>query len=401
MTTTTEEYLVDYLEEKLEHYQTIYGSKQNKRYLKFYGNITAPLNKLFAFFHEGFNGLLDYLNTKSQSGHYNADESRMLYKLITDIKTLQDYLIDTPFDFEIDPYYNQYLDYCKSFLKTSGGSPIPNNFISAQIKELNPIFTLKTGLTVKRPTGIFTFPTEEIGGGSYATVYKYLDPLYNHEFAYKQALDTLTEDEKERFYIEFEVMKSLKHPFILDVYSLDKEQNYYIMECVDETLEDYVERHSDPEHINEKLDFVRQICSAFRYMHNKGILHRDISPKNILIKHLDGSKMIKVADFGLVKIPESKLTRFGTEPKGSLNDPHLWFIGFKNYEMCHETYALTRLIYYIFTGRTDDGIFTNRTFEEFFKKGINFETDQRFSSVQELATAFLKNVAPSLAESGI
>ena len=48
-------------------------------------------------------------------------------------------------------------------------------------------------------------------------------------------------------------MKNLNHPFILDVYSLNKEQNYYIMECVDETLEDYVEQHSDHKFINENL----------------------------------------------------------------------------------------------------------------------------------------------------
>ncbi|MCU5516140.1 protein kinase [Bacillus wiedmannii] len=401
MTTTNEEHLVDYLEEQLERYQNIYGGDLNKRFLKFYENIPAPLDKLFAFFHENFNSLLDYLNTKSRSGHYNADESRMLYTFITDIKTLQDTAIDTSFAFELDSYYSQYLDYCKTFIRTSGGSPLPNGFIPAKVNELNPIFTLKTGLTAVRPTGIFTFPAEKIGGGSYATVYKYLDPLYDHEFAYKQALDTLKEDEIERFYREFEVMKGLKYPFILDVYSLDKEKNYYIMECADETLEDYVEQHPNLENLREKLIFVRQICNAFQYIHSKGILHRDISPKNILIKHLDDSKMIKVADFGLVKIPESKVTRFATEPKGSLNDPHLRLTGFKNYEMRHETYALTRLIYYIFTGRLDDGIFTNAKFEEFFRKGIHFETENRFANIQELANAFLNDVAPSIAGSGV
>ncbi|HFK1432950.1 TPA: protein kinase family protein [Bacillus cereus] len=401
MTTTNEEYLVNYLEEQLEHYQNIYGSNLNKRFLKFYEGMPAPLDKLFAFFHESFNGLLNYLNTKSQSGHYNADESRMLYKLITDINTLQDHTIDTPFAFELNSNYSQYLGYCKTFLRTSSGSPLPNAFIPAKLEEINPIFTLKSGITAVRSTSIFTFPAEEIGGGSYATVYKYLDPLYDHEFAYKQALDDLTEDEKERFYREFDVMKNLNHPFILDVYSLNKEQNYYIMECVDETLEDYVEQHSDHKFINEKLMFVRQICNAFQYIHSKEILHRDISPKNILIKHLDGSKMIKVSDFGLVKIPGSKLTRFGTELKGSLNDPHLGLTGFKNYEMCHETYALTRLIYYIFTSRLDDGSFTNPLFEEFFRKGTHFETVYRFASTKELATAFFEDVAPSLAVSGI
>lgn len=50
MTTTNEEYLVNYLEEQLEHYQNIYGSNLNKRFLKFYEGMPAPLDKLFAFF---------------------------------------------------------------------------------------------------------------------------------------------------------------------------------------------------------------------------------------------------------------------------------------------------------------------------------------------------------------
>ena len=45
-----------------------------------------------------------------------------------------------------------------------------------------------------------------------------------------------------------------------------------------------------------------------------------------------------------------------SEIKGSLNDPDLIHVGFGNYEMCHETYALTRLCFYILTGKTNVGI---------------------------------------------
>ena len=63
----------------------------------------------------------------------------MLYKLITDINTLQDHTIDTPFAFELNSNYSQYLGYCKTFLRTSGGSPLPNAFIPAKLEEINPI----------------------------------------------------------------------------------------------------------------------------------------------------------------------------------------------------------------------------------------------------------------------
>ncbi|MBZ4222523.1 protein kinase [Bacillus wiedmannii] len=402
MVISTEEKLADYIQDNLDSYLEEYNCVLNKRILKFYTDIPTPLNELFAFFHDTFNNLLEFFNTKLQKGrHYNAKESLALYTLIADLQKIQDNFIDTSFDFEIDPYYSERFRSFKAFLQTSGGTSIPLYIPPVKVQELNPIFTLKTGLKVERPTGILAFPTEEIGEGSYATVYKFTDPLYKKEFAYKKAHVDLEADEKERFYREFEVMKELKSPFILEVYTLNKEQNHYVMEYVDETLETYIERHPGLENPKEKLKLIRQICLAFKYLHSKDLLHRDISPKNILIKHFDSTKIAKVADFGLVKIPGSTLTRFPTEPKGSLNDPNLRLIGFKNYSMCHEIYAFTRLIYYIFTGKTDDGVFNNPVFQEFFKKGTNFETTERYLNVSELETAFFNNVVPSLKEFGI
>ncbi|WP_242280757.1 protein kinase family protein [Bacillus cereus group sp. BfR-BA-01347] len=402
MVISTEEKLADYIQDNLESYLEEYNCVLNKRILKFYTDIPTPLNELFAFFHDTFNNLLDFFNTKLHKGrHYNAKESLALYTLIADLQKIQDNLIDTSFNFEIDPYYSEIFRSFKAFLQTSGGTAIPLYIQRVNVQELNPIFTLKTGLKVERPTGVLTFPTEEIGVGSYATVYKFTDPLYNKEFAYKKAHTTLKTEEKVRFYREFEVMKDLKSPFILEVYAINKEQNYYIMEYADETLEEYIKRHPGLENVNEKLMFIRQICKAFQQIHSQDILHRDISPNNILIKHFDSTKLTKVADFGLVKIPESQLTRFPTDPKGSLNDPQLWYIGFKYYEMHHETYAFTRLIYYMFTGRIDDGVFNNPVFEEFFKKGTNFKTAQRYHNIKELETAFFNNVVPSLKELGI
>ncbi|CAM4313159.1 protein kinase domain-containing protein [Bacillus wiedmannii] len=402
MAISTEEKLADYIQDYLDSYLGQFDCDLNNRILKFYTDIPTPLNELFAFFHDTFNNLFDFFNTKLQKGrHYNAQQSAELYTLIADLQKIQDNLIDTSFDFEIDSYYSELFRSFKAFLQTSGGTAIPLYVPPVKVQELNPIFTLKTGLKVERPNGLLTLPTEEIGAGSYAAVYKFTDPLYNKEFAYKKAHTTLEADEKERFYREFEVMKDLKSPFILEVYTLDKAQNYYVMEYADETLEDYFKRHPDLENVNEKLKIIRQICLAFKYIHSKNLLHRDISPRNILIKHFDNTKIAKVADFGLVKTPGSTLTRFPTEPKGSLNDPSLRLVGFKNYSMCHEIYAFTRLIYYIFTGKTDDGIFNNPVFQDFFKKGTNFETNERYSSINELETAFFKNVVPSLKEFGI
>ncbi|MFJ8216212.1 protein kinase family protein [Bacillus cereus] len=398
---TQNAHTLNYLNDKLKSLAYIYGPVKNNRFLSLYSKIPTPLDEFFGFLHFNFNNLLHYMNSRLNTRHYTADESRSLFYLINELRNIQDTLTGTTFDFDVDTYYDEVLGNCLGFLQTSGGSTIPSDFQRVKIIEISPIFTLKAGLTIKRSDGILTFPTEEIGTGSYATVYKFTDPLYNKEFAYKKAHITLEAHEKERFYTEFEVMKGLKSPFILEVYTLNKEQNYYVMEYADETLENYIQQNPGLENEREKLLFIRQICKAFIRIHSEGIYHRDISPKNILIKHFDDTKIIKVADFGLVKVPESELTRFGTELKGYLNDPYLGLIGFKNYKAHHDTYALTRLIYYIFTGKTADGIFSNPHFEGFYKKGTHFETEQRYSNIQELEKAFFENVAPSLKELGV
>lgn len=120
-------------------------------------------------------------------------------------------------------------------------------------------------------------------------------------------------------------------------------------------------------------------------------LHRDISTTNILLKKYDNDLLVvKISDFGLVKLKNSLLTSDNTDFKGSLNDPKLNIIGgFKNYEIKHETYALTRLIYFIITGRIIiDTKFNNKDFESFIKNGISDNLDIRYETINEMKRIF-------------
>ena len=64
-----------------------------------------------------------------------------------------------------------------------------------------------------------------------------------------------------------------------------------------------------------------QIFKGFSYIHSKGYLHRDISFTNVLLQHYENDlTIVKISDFGLVKMKQSDLTSFGSEIKGSLND---------------------------------------------------------------------------------
>ncbi len=134
----------------------------------------------------------------------------------------------------------------------------------------------------------------------------------------------------------------------------------------------------------ERKKICLQICKAITYIHSKNHLHRDISPKNILVKFYDDVLVCKLSDFGLVKIPDSNLTNVATEMKGSYNDPSLELDGFANYNLSHEVYALTKVLLFILTGKKNLQNLRNPILEELKTRGLNTEKEKRFKSVNEI-----------------
>lgn len=184
-----------------------------------------------------------------------------------------------------------------------------------------------------------------VGEGSYASVYRYNDPYYQIPIALKRAKPELDNKELYRFRQEFEVLKSLHSPYIVDVYSYDEQRKEYTMEFLDENIYNYILRNNTTLSIEKRKNLIYQICSGLKYIHSKGLLHRDISLTNIFLKHYDDIDVVKIGDFSLVRWPESNLTSKNSRLKGSLNDSDLVNVGFDCYEMCHETFALTRLCF--------------------------------------------------------
>lgn len=381
-----------YLSNKMDEYNERYRDEHIKRYIDFYVDMPNFLKQFFALFHFQFNGLLKYMNGRINNGRYTAEESRELIFFIDEFKTVQSNLKGSDFDFDIVPYYKERLEECESFLQSSGGSPIPSDFQKINLIEVEPIFHLQSAVSISRIDRKVLFPTKPIGKGSYASVYKYKDTYYNRFFVVKKAFKTLTEKEYKRFRLEFELMKKLKSPYVIEVYNFDEENNQYIMEYADETLDSFISKNNSNLEIRERVGLVRQVLQAFIYINSKDVLHRDVSTTNVLIKKYEGLNVIKVSDFGLGKLPDSILTNQNTEFKGSLNDPKLELLGFKNYDVPHETYALTRLIYFVITGKTKLALFKNKEFEAFIMKGISDNIDERYQNVEELRESFNNTV---------
>ena len=368
-------------------------SQINAEYSDLYKSFrNQKLREILMTLHHDLVGLFRTMNERLPTGeheaHFWAEPSRDLIKRIEIIFSLVSSLKETPLAFQIDPYYLDLLTRCRDFLSSSGGSSLPPNMAKVELYYTLPIFLPLSSITISHKQQDFTFDLKLIGRGSYANVYKYKDTFYNRPFILKRAKKELTDKEVARFKREFDVMNDLSSPYILEVYCYNPDKNEYIMEYMDYTLDGYIAAHNSTLTIVQRKGIAQQILRAFDYLHSKGHLHRDISPKNILIKEYDDTLVVKLSDFGLVKIPDSTLTTVNTEFKGYFNDPALVVEGFNTYGIVHETYALTRVIYFVMTGKTNTEKITNQNLRAFVEKGLNPDKIKRFQNIRDMISAF-------------
>lgn len=368
-------------------------SQINAEYSDLYKTFkNQKLREILMTLHHDLIGLFRTMNERLPTGEYEAhfwaEPSRDLIKRIDIIFSLFSSLKGTPLAFQIDSYYLDLLTRCRDFLSSSGGSSLPPHMAKVDLYYTLPIFMPLNSITISHKQQDFTFELKLIGSGSYANVYKYKDTFYNRPFILKRAKKELTNKEIARFKREFDVMNELSSPYILEVYCYNPDKNEYIMEYMDYTLDEYVTAHNSKLTIIQRKGIAQQILRAFDYLHSKGHLHRDISPKNILIKEYDDTLVVKLSDFGLVKIPDSTLTTVNTEFKGYFNDPALVVEGFDTYGIVHETYALTRVIYFVMTGKTNTEKISNPSLRTFVERGLNPDKTKRFQNIRDMILAF-------------
>lgn len=159
---------------------------------------------------------------------------------------------------------------------------------------------------------------EVIGEGGMAIVYRALDHRLNRDVAVKIMRDEMAADEefRRRFCTESHAVAMLSHPNIVAVYDVSHNDNveYIVMELVDGiTLKQYIERKGVVAW-KEVVHFTKQISKALAHAHERGIIHRDIKPQNIMLLR-DGT--IKVGDFGIAAL-ENEVYENNGEAIGSI-----------------------------------------------------------------------------------
>ena len=157
----------------------------------------------------------------------------------------------------------------------------------------------------------------ELGKGAMGVVYEGIDPIIGRRVAIKTARRDVMESSgrgeelMKRFLREARAAGSLSHPNIITIYDADEQDGvaYMAMEYIESgTLRDYIARGQRLT-CEEIAEIGAVICEALASAHEKGIIHRDVKPANIMTLP-DGT--IKMADFGIAHVTDSDLTQEGS-----------------------------------------------------------------------------------------
>jgi len=164
-----------------------------------------------------------------------------------------------------------------------------------------------------------------------------------------------------RFEAERQALALMDHPNIakvLDAGATETGRPYFVMELVKGIR---ITDFCDQQHLStsERLGLFTQVCQAIQHAHQKGIIHRDVKPSNILVTLHDGVPVPKVIDFGIAKATEQPLTEktvftafgqfMGTPAYMSPEQAELSGL---DIDTRSDIYALGVLLYELLTGRT-------------------------------------------------
>ncbi|MBZ6307334.1 protein kinase family protein [Streptomyces olivaceus] len=342
----------------------------------------ARLGRAFASLHEQLNGHFESVNERAETTkHYWAENSRQMLALAREVNDFLQSLKHAGLEVHLEPSYMVAIKSCQSWLVRSGGSTIPDEFEKIEIIKYIPVFSYSdTEIKLKKSTE--RNQLQLIGEGSYAKVFSFTDTDYGIKFALKRANKGLGERDLYRFRKEFEILRGLSFPYIVQVFQFDENRNEYKMEFCESTLRNYIKRRNNQLPFSSRKRIALQFLYGMNYIHSKGLLHRDVSLQNVLVKTFDGGAvLVKLSDFGLAKDSKSEYTRTRTEMRGTIRDPLL--VSFKEYDVCNEIYAIGWVLSYIFTGREALMSQTN-TPSQIVRKCTAHDVANRYQSVREL-----------------
>lgn len=241
-----------------------------------------------------------------------------------------------------------------------------------------------------------------IGAGSFANIFAFDDSAAPRGVALKVAKKESTDVELKSFRHEYRLTRMVESENVLKVFDYADNADAYVMELMDNSLEDYVLSGEYCE-MEKRIVLLRQLLTGIEDINEKGILHRDLSPNNILVKFDGNGPTVKVSDFGLAIADKDASGTWGGDVPGLFNDKtNLGCIGFENYGIEHETYAATLLALFVLKrcrlkghqGYNDKNDLKG-PLRSTILKGLREDPTSRYHSISELSDA-LEMVYPLL-----
>jgi hypothetical protein len=195
-----------------------------------------------------------------------------------------------------------------------------------------------------------------LGAGGMGVVYKAIHRLMERVVALKVLNPSLTSRPgfAERFRREVKAAARLGHPNIVTAYDADEAagRHFLVMEYVAGTTLDRVVAQRGPLPVGEACDLIRQAALGLQHAHERGLVHRDIKPPNLV---LTPAGQVKILDFGLARIRE--------EGAGAVSHPSGTFLGTPDYvapeqardpgcaDIRSDIYSLGCTLYHLLAGR--------------------------------------------------
>lgn len=217
-----------------------------------------------------------------------------------------------------------------------------------------------------------------IGEGGFAEVYKILGT--------NKVLKKLKDEHKtrpqvvSRFKREFELISETLAdiPGVIKGFEYDEKEVAYTMEFCETDLKKFID--NNPLTDNVKILIFKEILAVMKKVHERDVIHRDISPKNIFLK----DNRIVIADFGLGKDLQNgrTLNTYDTAWQGTLDycDPIL-MSSMKKATKQSDIYSLGKLLNFIFKGNSSDD---DHVFRSVSKRATSANLSWRYKSVEEM-----------------
>lgn len=197
--------------------------------------------------------------------------------------------------------------------------------------------------------------TDKLGAGGMGAVFlaQRSDGAFEQKVALKLIKRGMDSDAiLRRFFIERQILASLKHPniaHVIDGGTTEEGLPFFVMEYVDgESITEYAGRNDL--NLEERLKLFREICAAVSFAHSNLVIHRDLKPSNILVTE-DGQ--VKLLDFGIAKLLKSETDAVTTATQNFIFTPEYASpeqVKGEKLTTASDVYSLGVILYELLTG---------------------------------------------------